>query len=289
MGAMIGLRLTKQISLVLEIPIQEATFWLDNMNVTYWIHGQSRNYKPLVSHRVGEIHEYSSPNRWLYVPNKHNPADHGTRRLTVSELADGDMWWIGPQFLLFPESDWPERRSCQPAEALTEVKSERRQSLKEQFESSVEETAIRTLAQNSSTFAIIDKQDWRLDSTGFSKWCRVSSNGLLELGRSLLRVRSWVKRFIKNCRVPSERRIKGELKANELEDTELEIIRETQKEEYNEEIAALTALRELYKRSPLLRLTPMHVGRRYSARQQKTSSLRRPHERNQVSRHAYYH
>ena len=153
-GAMIGLRLTKQVSSALEIPIQQATFWVDSMNVIYWIYGQSRNYKPFVSHRVGEIHEYSSPNQWRYVPTKHNPADHGTRGLTVSELADSDMWWNGPQFLLFSESGWPERRSSQPAEALTEGKSERRQTLKEQFKSSDEETAIRTLAQNSLTFAI---------------------------------------------------------------------------------------------------------------------------------------
>ena len=56
-GAVIGLRLTKQISSALEIPLSQATFWVDSMNVIYWIHGQSRNYKPLVSHRVGEIHE----------------------------------------------------------------------------------------------------------------------------------------------------------------------------------------------------------------------------------------
>lgn len=168
MGVMIGLRLTKQISSALEIPIQQATFWVDSVNVIYWIHGQSHNYKPFVSHRVGENHEYSSPNQWLYIPTKHNPTDHGNTGLTVSELADSDMWWKGPQFLLFPESDWPERRSSQPAEAFTEVKFERRQTLKEQFESSDEETAIRSLAQNSSTFAITDKQDWRLDPTRFS-------------------------------------------------------------------------------------------------------------------------
>ena len=107
------------------------------------------------------------------------------------------------------------------------------------------------------TFAIIDKQDWRLNPTRFSKWYRVSSNRRLESGRSPVRVRSWVKRFIKNSRVPPKQPIKEELKANELQDTKLEIIRETQQEEYNEEISALTARRELYKRSPLLWLTPM--------------------------------
>ena len=41
--------------------MSQATFWVDSMNIIYWIHGQSRNYKPFVSHRVGEIHEQSVP------------------------------------------------------------------------------------------------------------------------------------------------------------------------------------------------------------------------------------
>ena len=103
MGAVIGSRLTKQISSALS----QATFWVDSMNVIYWIHGQSCNYKPFVSHCVGEIQEQSNPNQWRYVPTKQNPADFGTRGLTISELADSKMWWKGPTFLAFPESDWP--------------------------------------------------------------------------------------------------------------------------------------------------------------------------------------
>lgn len=84
----------------------------------------------------------------------------------------------------------------------------------------------------------------------------------MEIGHSLVRVpvRSWVKRFIKNCRVPKKQRIKGELTANELADTELDIIKEAQREEFKEEIIALTAGKELSKISHLLPLTPMLDG-----------------------------
>lgn len=50
----------------------------------------------------------------------------------------------------------------------------------------------------------------------------------------------------------SEQRPTGELAANALEDKELAVIRETNHEEYKDEIAALIAGTELYKRSPLL-------------------------------------
>ena len=49
----------------------------------------------------------------------------------------------------------------------------------------------------------------------------------------------------------------GELTANELTETELEIIQEAQREEYREEIIALTTRKELCTRSHLLPLTPM--------------------------------
>ena len=261
MGAVIGLRLTKQISSALEIPLSQATFWVDSMNVIYWIHGQSRNYKPFVSHRVGEIHQQSDPNQWHYVPTKQNPADFGTRGLTVSELADSEMWWNGPTFLAFPESDWPEPKSASPEEeALTEVKAERRPVLESQLPKPEEGSETQYSEKERSTFVTIEKKNWLLNPARFSKWYRVSSKGQLEIRHSLVRVRSWVKRFIKNGRAPNEQRIKGELTANELADTELDIIKEAQREEFKEEIIALTARKELSKRSHLLPLTPMLDG-----------------------------
>ena len=125
-GALIGLRLTKQTCSALRIPMECVSFWVDSLNVVFWIQGQSRDYKPVVSHRTGEIHEHSNPGQWRYVPTKRSPADHDTRGLTVSELAECDLWWNGPKFLLYPESEWPKRKSSKPSEALKEVKCERR-------------------------------------------------------------------------------------------------------------------------------------------------------------------
>ena len=229
MGAVIGLRLTKPISSALEIPLLHATFWIDSMNVIYWIHWQSRNYKPFVSHRVGEIHEQSEPNWWRYVPTKQNPADYGTRGLIFSELADSEMWWNGPTFLAFPESDWPEPKSANPEEeALAEVKAEWRPALENQLPKPEEESETQYSKKERSTFVTMEKKNWLLNPARFSKWYRVSSKGQLEIGHSLVRVTSWVKRFIKNCKAPERQRIDGELTANELA---------AQREEFKEIIA----------------------------------------------------
>ena len=34
---------------------------------------------------------------WKYVPMKQNPADIGSRGITISKL--GDLWWKGPSWL----------------------------------------------------------------------------------------------------------------------------------------------------------------------------------------------
>ena len=108
MGAVIGLRLSKQVCKALEFPQQGVTFWIDSMTVGFWIRGQSRKYKPFVAHRVGEIHAETNPSQWRYVPTASNPADHGTRGLTVTELKDNKLWWDRPEFLREPRTKWPE-------------------------------------------------------------------------------------------------------------------------------------------------------------------------------------
>ncbi|MCG8047834.1 MAG: hypothetical protein N0E48_19785, partial [Candidatus Thiodiazotropha endolucinida] len=75
MAAVVGVRLTGRISRVLEIPLSQATFWSDSVNVLWWIRGRSREFKPFVANRVGEIQSNTNPGQWRYVPTNLNPAD----------------------------------------------------------------------------------------------------------------------------------------------------------------------------------------------------------------------
>ena len=78
--------------MVLEVPMNGATYWIDSLIVGFWIRRQSRNYKPFVYHRVGKIHEHSTQDEWKYVPTKQISADKATRGLTVPELVADDCW-----------------------------------------------------------------------------------------------------------------------------------------------------------------------------------------------------
>ena len=104
LAAMLGLNLARNICSVLKIDISEHTFWSDSQNVLYWIRGQSKHYKPFVSHRIGNIHENTTPEQWRYVPGEINPADVASRGTKAKNL--NETWIYGPEFLY--TDDWPE-------------------------------------------------------------------------------------------------------------------------------------------------------------------------------------
>ena len=64
LDALIGTQLTVQVCRALKISSHKVTYWVDSVNVEYWIRRQSREYKPFIAHHVGEIHEYSVPSQW---------------------------------------------------------------------------------------------------------------------------------------------------------------------------------------------------------------------------------
>ena len=68
MAAVLGLRLTRKVSELLEIPFENCTLWTDSKDGIFWIQGQSRRYKTFIANRVSEIHQKSSPRQWRHVP-----------------------------------------------------------------------------------------------------------------------------------------------------------------------------------------------------------------------------
>ena len=106
------------------------------------------------------MHEGSNPDQWRYVPGKLNPADHGTRGLTVEELIDNECWWHGPAFLSQGNDNWPEQRFIgATSETLQEVKAE------------VRERTNHPQPDNLNSFVINNQEEnqWRLDPIRFSK------------------------------------------------------------------------------------------------------------------------
>ena len=98
MAAILGLHLTLSILAAFNVPICQARFWSDSMNVVYWIRGKGKQYRPFVANRIGEIQRQSNPEQWHYVESKENPADLCSRGLRATRLNESTLWWRGPDF-----------------------------------------------------------------------------------------------------------------------------------------------------------------------------------------------
>ncbi|XP_064653088.1 uncharacterized protein LOC135503442 [Lineus longissimus] len=157
MGAIVGLRLTNTICLVLDIPLKDVTYWTDSLNTLWCIRGRSREFKPFVANRIGEIHRQSNPDQWRHVPTKDNPADILSRGAKVQDMNDS-LWWSGPEFLVKEKADWPINR----CESKNIDKSEMKKG----------ERTLVTVPLNEQQDDETIVPEWRLDPLRYSSWHR---------------------------------------------------------------------------------------------------------------------
>ena len=107
LAVVIGTRVTMFVAKELKVCISKKMIFTDSQCVLHWL----KSTKPLpsfVQNRVNEIHQ-EKYDKLGYVPSEENPADFATRGLTVPQIKELNLWWHGPTWLQFAESDWPIR------------------------------------------------------------------------------------------------------------------------------------------------------------------------------------
>ena len=88
MGAVLSSRLAQTLAPE-SAQSKQGIFWTDSENVWYWVHNQSKEFKPFVANIIGEIQRTTSPEQWHHVPGIKNPAYLATRGSSAAELIDG--------------------------------------------------------------------------------------------------------------------------------------------------------------------------------------------------------
>ncbi|XP_061400735.1 uncharacterized protein LOC133336443 isoform X2 [Musca vetustissima] len=80
--------------------------WSDSMITLAWINNP-KNKDKFIRNRVVEIMERIPKAKWAYVRSKENPADLGSRGVAPEILANCQLWWKGPEWLIKNENEWP--------------------------------------------------------------------------------------------------------------------------------------------------------------------------------------
>ncbi|XP_068723814.1 uncharacterized protein [Montipora capricornis] len=105
-AAVLASRLAKTIQEESRMKFQAVKFFTDSTITLAWIQNPSRNFKPFVSARVGEIQSNADPSEWKHIPGEENVADDISRGIYVGDL--NGRWSNGPEFLQKPEELWPQ-------------------------------------------------------------------------------------------------------------------------------------------------------------------------------------
>ena len=215
-GANLLANLLHHVKLTLHVPSDNIYAWTDSTIVLSWLSGSPRRFKPFVGNRVSNIMELIPPDRWSHVKSANNPADCASRGLFPSELLTHMLWWDGPPWLRLTETAWPVRPVLAPDSDPAE-----------------EKVSMLTVLGTPSALPIIDS---------VSNFTR------------LIRVTSWVFRFVDNCRGGSSRK---PLSVDELTRAERYWITVAQRSVFSEEISCITKNRELPEKGCLVPLHPI--------------------------------
>ena len=111
-AAVLASRLAKSIQVESRIQFGKVYFFTDSTITLAWIQSPSRNFKPFVLSRIGEIQSDTDPRQWRHIPGEDNVADDLSRGISVNELSK--RWMKGPEFLCLPQEQWPNRTPPPP-------------------------------------------------------------------------------------------------------------------------------------------------------------------------------
>lgn len=227
-AAVLAVRLYHTLKRELDVEFQKVYFWTDSEIVRSYLNNDSKRFLPFVANRIAEIRHMSKPSDWNHCPGQWNPADDGTRGLSVVALSSPDSRWLhGPDFLWHDESRWPKTGA---AESISE---------------SDPEIKVRLVAATVKRIC-----------GGIPIHPILNHDEISSLSK-LLRITAWIKRFVHNLQTKKDQRTKGTLKVSEIKVAHDYWIKVAQIEGYPSEIESIRTRGIVPARSHLIKLRPI--------------------------------
>lgn len=164
-----------------------TTFWTDASTVLAWIkHNEPWNV--FVMNRISEIRLLTKGHPWRHIPGELNPADLPSRGCSPKKYVQS-QWWKGPSWLKQRPEDWPQGNESFSEE---EVMAERKKTVVSSMLSNIE---------------CIDN-GWYGYFSQFNKTVRMIG---------------WIMRFVTNCRLKPDERVKRDLTTEEFKSAEQKV------------------------------------------------------------------
>ncbi|XP_058817154.1 uncharacterized protein LOC131680459 [Topomyia yanbarensis] len=121
-AAVIGMRLAETITKSLSFEVIKRFFCTDSRHVIYWLNSDHRRYSQFVAFRVSEILDATNADEWYWIGTKLNVADEGTKWKGTPNHDASSRWFRGPEFLWFPEREWPKSPKLVESSTVEELR-----------------------------------------------------------------------------------------------------------------------------------------------------------------------
>ncbi|CAG7716813.1 unnamed protein product, partial [Allacma fusca] len=225
-GALMGARLVHTIKGELDLIIRESHIWTDSKTVLLWLRSCPRNFKPFVSHRIGEILEISADVIWHWLPTDLNVADEATRSKGKFDLSPQSRWIQGPEFLRRDKMYWPEM----PTDFYENLSSSKEEIKLKYVGLAYDEKPVIVIERFSNYWKLIRTTAWALRAVRLFK-------GRYKLKSLTKDIQTW-------------------LTCDEIKAAEVYWIKKTQEQCFKNELLRLKQGLEILKSSKLISLNP---------------------------------
>lgn len=106
-GAVFATRLKRYFEKHCRIDVTHWIHFVDSQTILGAIQKDSYGYQTFFANRIGEIQKAGPVEDWRWVEGNLNISDIITRGASPEELGEESEWQRGPEFLKWPEAEWP--------------------------------------------------------------------------------------------------------------------------------------------------------------------------------------
>ncbi len=257
-AAAVAVKMDKVLRRELQIPLQQSVFWTDSTTVLNYIGNESARFKTFVANRVSQIRDATTPLQWRFVKSTQNPVDQATRGFKAKDFVQAETWMKGPNFLLKPEEEWPQRpdQMSPVSEQDPEIKNEIKVNVLNVNKSS--DIMSKLAGYYSGWFQLKRATAWMLRFKEILlQLCKTrkqlqSSNAQSEKDPEKQAA------FLQDQMQKYRSTVRGKsLSLEDLIQAEIQLIQYSQKQHFSEEIEALRKNAPVKKRSQLYKLDPV--------------------------------
>ncbi|GFX09459.1 DUF1758 domain-containing protein [Trichonephila clavipes] len=210
-------KLIRKVINALKMNLSQINLFSDSTIALSWIKTPPHLLKTFVANRVAKIQELTVKFSWHHISSESNPADLVSRGLNVSDLINSPLWWKGTDPSIFKNDELLDSINDCEVKKEFKIPPSKNLSLSSEFDLCNHIISI------------------------INNYCK------------LIRVLSFIFRFLLNVRSLKNKRVSGLLSLKEINQAELWLIKLVQKAEFSNEI------------KNLLRSEPVHRSNKLSA------------------------